>query len=137
MPIRSLLLPFLIVFGTGLAAAQALPDAPTPRPVIPAPHYTGPIGINPYPSTFPAAQTDKNPLAATPPKITNAPRVASGQMAKLILPGSRKSTCYAIRGYAFTPSSDTVGITHPSSESTCVAASSSGMKQAGPPSAGR
>jgi hypothetical protein len=132
MQIRSLVLSLLIVSGTGLAAAQALPDAPTPRPVIPAPHYTGPMGINPTPFAFPAPPTNQS----APHKITIVPRVAVGQVVKLIPPSSRRPTCYAIRSYTIKPESDTIGITHPSSESTCVAADTSSMKQAIQPATG-
>jgi len=131
MPIRSLLLPAIVLCGSSLAAAQTS-SAPTPRPVIPAPHYVGPMGANSTPFAFPAPQTSQS----TPHKVTIVPGVVLGQSAKPTPPRSRKSTCYAIHSYAFTPSSDTVGITHPTGESTCVAADTSSMKQAIQPAVG-
>jgi hypothetical protein len=80
------------------------------------------MGSNPTPSAFAAPQ----PIKATP---LISPKTFAASPLR-----TKKSTCYAIHSYAITPESDTVGITNPTSESTCIAADTFSMKQAGQPS---
>jgi hypothetical protein len=132
MPIRFLLV-FATLCGASTAAAAQSSVASAPRPVIAAPRYVGPMGANPNPSIFASPQANTNTSPLNPPPMT----VTVVNLGKFVMPQSpKKPTCYAIHSYTIKPESDTTGITHPASESTCVAADSSSMKQAAQPSSG-
>ena len=123
MPIRSLDFPAIVLFSSSFVAAQSS-TTPTPRPAIAAPRYVGPMGSNPNPSAFPAIQ---------PKTLATIPL---GNVGRLTPSHTKKSTCYAIHSYTVTPQSDTVGITHLTGESTCIAAENYTMKQTAQPASG-
>jgi hypothetical protein len=150
MRIRSLLFSAIFLCGSSsIATAQSTTPTPCgfaygnvcggfsthihgPGPAVSAPRYVGPMGTNPNPSAFAAPQANKNALSVTQPN-TNIMAAATGKTIILMGRPSRKSTCYTIHSYTITPESDTVGITQPTSESTCIAADNFSMKQAAQP----